>query len=67
MNKKQERWAELQNDFLLWEEIEKDTSRTHAELFFFSTPAEEIMIPFFTSPRKEKFKVIYGERPELYK
>jgi hypothetical protein len=30
MNKKHERWGELEADFCLWEQIEKDTSRTHA-------------------------------------
>lgn len=61
MNKKHERWEELEEEFSLWEQIEKDTSRTHAELSFFSTLAPEIMIPFFTSPRREKFKLINGE------
>jgi hypothetical protein len=68
INKKEEQWENyLKEDFDLWEEIEKDTSRTHAELAFFSTPASEIMIPFLTAPRKEKFKVIYGENEAIYK
>jgi hypothetical protein len=30
VNKHHERWKELEEDFSLWEQIEKDTSRTHA-------------------------------------
>lgn len=67
MNKKHERWTELEEDFNLWEQIEKDTSRTHAQLSFFATPAPPIMIPFFTSPRREKFKLINGEDELKYK
>ena len=54
------RYAELEEDFLLWEQIEKDTSRTHAEFSFFAAQSKEIMIPYLTSARREKFKVIYG-------
>ena len=52
---------ELEEDFLLWEQIEKDTSRTHAEFSFFATECTEIMIPYLTSARREKFKIINGE------
>lgn len=67
MNKKHPEWAQYEEDFSLWEQIEKDTSRTHSELSFFSTPAAPIMIPYFTHPRREKFKIIYGEGAEAYK
>ena len=39
LKKTHEKFEELEKDFLLWETIEKDTSRTHAELSFFCTPA----------------------------
>ena len=52
---------------MLWEQIEKDTSRTHAELSFFSTPAPQIMIPYLTSPRREKSRLIPGEDEGEYK
>lgn len=61
------RYAELESDFLLWEQIEKDTSRTHAEFSFFAAQSKEIMIPYLTSARREKFKMIYGEDQEAYK
>ena len=67
MNKKHARWEELESDFCLWEQIEKDTSRTHAELSFFASPALPILIPYLTSPRREKFKLINGEDDEQYK
>ena len=56
----------MESDFLLWEQIEKDTSRTHAEFTFFASPSREIMIPYFTSARKEKFRLIHGEDEEDY-
>lgn len=67
MNKKHPEWLKYEEDFSLWEQIEKDTSRTHAELSFFSTPAAPILIPYFTHPRREKFKIIHGEDDVAYK
>jgi hypothetical protein len=61
------RYAELEEDFLLWEQIEKDTSRTHAEFSFFTTQSKPMLIPYLTSARREKFKMIYGEDDEAYK
>ena len=61
------RLPELEADYLLWEQIEKDTSRTHAEFSFFSTPSTEIMLPYLTSARREKFKLINGDDDVSYK
>lgn len=66
MDKHNPRWQELQHDFLLWEQIEKDTSRTHADLAFFSTPCRPIMIPFLTGARKEKHRLVNGDEVEKY-
>lgn len=52
LDRKHPRWAELQDDFELWEQIEKDTSRTHSDLAFFSQQTKPIMIPFLTGARK---------------
>jgi hypothetical protein len=67
MNKKHPDWASYEADFYLWEQIEKDTSRTQSELAFFSSQVEPIMIPFLTSTRKEKWKMINGEGEETSK
>jgi hypothetical protein len=40
MKKENKNWLELENDFYLWEQIEKDTTRTKSELSFFSTEAQ---------------------------
>lgn len=52
---------------MLWEQIEKDTSRTHAEFSFFTSQSKQMMIPYLTSARREKFKMIYGEDEQAYK
>ena len=61
------RFQELEEDYILWEQIEKDTSRTHAEFSFFSTESSELMIPYLTSARREKFKLINGENELGYR
>lgn len=66
LKKQHPRYSELEEDFLLWEQIEKDTSRTHAEFSFFASQSKEIMIPYLTSARREKFKMIYGENESAY-
>ncbi len=67
LKKEHPRYKELEEDYLLWEQIEKDTSRTHAEFSFFATPSKNIMIPYLTSARREKFKLINGEDELKYK
>ena len=61
------RYQELEEDYLLWEQIEKDTARTHAEFSFFVKESPPILLPFLTSARREKFKLIYGEDEEAYR
>lgn len=49
----------------MWEQIEKDTSRTQSELSFFSEEVPEILIPFLTCTRKEKYKMINGNNEQV--
>jgi hypothetical protein len=67
LRKDHPRFKELEEDFLLWEQIEKDTSRTHAEFSFFATASTDILIPYLTSARREKFKLINGDNETTYK
>lgn len=60
-SRKDPRWPLYEEDFVLWEQIEKDTCRTQAELAFFSAPAPHIPVPFFTNTRREKFRLILGD------
>lgn len=47
---------------MVWEQIEKDTMRTHSELSFFSGTYNCEEIPFYkTGGRKEKEKMIRGD------
>lgn len=61
------RFKELEEDYLLWQQIEKDTSRTHAEFSFFATSSTNILIPYLTSARRQKFKLINGDDQASYK
>ena len=54
-------WEELKEDYLIWEQIEKDTMRTRSELSFFSASYDYQETPFFkTGARREKEKIIRG-------
>jgi len=52
MNQHHAEWKSYEADYHLWEQIEKDTCRTHAALSFFSRPAIEFTIPFYTTTRR---------------
>jgi hypothetical protein len=52
--------AAFEQDHRLWEQIEKDTCRTQSELSFFSGPTDPFPVPFFTTTRREKHRLISG-------
>ena len=66
VNKSDPNWRDYEKDYHLWDQIEKDTCRTQAQLSFFSAEAEAFPIPFYTSTRREKYKLISGDEQLIH-
>lgn len=60
MDRSDPNWKQYESDYQLWEQIEKDTCRTQAQLNFFSTVAPSFPVPFFSNTRREKYRLISG-------